>query len=107
MAGLVPAIRVFFDGRFAGSISCLQRNAWKKHVGGQSKSGRDDKLDSSGAITCSRVTDGKPSRNASIVSPASRYSMRVCTSTRVPQKTGDPPITSESRLITGCVMEAN
>jgi hypothetical protein len=34
MAGLVPAIRVFFDGRFAGSISCLQRNAWKKDVGG-------------------------------------------------------------------------
>ena len=54
MAGLVPAIRVFFDGRFAGSISCLQRNAWKKDVGGQSKSGRDDHLDSSRAITCSR-----------------------------------------------------
>ena len=61
MAGLVPAIRVFFDGRFAGSISCLQRNAWKKDVGGQSKSGRDDHLDSSRAITCSRVTDGNPS----------------------------------------------
>src|SRR5580700_9130130 len=52
------------------------------------------------AITCSRVTAGKPPRNSSIESPASRYSMSVCTGTRVPQKTGVPPMTSGSRQMT-------
>src|ERR1700722_15464088 len=52
------------------------------------------------AITCARVTVGKPSRNSSMESPASRYSMSVCTGTRVPQKTGVPLITSGSRQMT-------
>src|SRR5438445_5555788 len=51
------------------------------------------------ATTCSRVTVGKPSKNSSIVSPASRYSKRVCTGTRVPQKTGVPPMTLGEMVI--------
>lgn len=56
------------------------------------------------AMTCSRATEGKPARNASIVSPAATQSSRVCTGTRVPRKTAAPPITSESRLTTDVFM---
>src|SRR5436190_8930058 len=54
---------------------------------------------SSTATTCSRVTVGKPSKKSSIVSPASRYSKRVCTGTRVPANTGVPPIISGEIVI--------
>src|SRR5262245_57969103 len=54
---------------------------------------------SSTATTCSRVTVGKPSKNSSIVSPASRYSKRVWTGTRVPANTGVPPIISGELVI--------
>src|SRR5579864_2745508 len=46
---------------------------------------------SKNANTCSLVTDGKPSKKASIDSPALMYSMKVCTGTRVPANTGVPP----------------
>jgi hypothetical protein len=106
MAGLVPAIRVFFDGRFAGSISCLQRNAWKKDVGGQSKSGRDDQLDSSRAITCSRVTRKALKKCIDRLSGVEIFDEGLHRHAGA-AKDGRSSITSESRLITGCVMEAN
>src|SRR5262245_65318771 len=43
------------------------------------------------AMTCSRETVGNPSRNSSIDCPPSKYSMSVCTGTRVPLNTGVPP----------------
>ena len=46
---------------------------------------------SSTATACSRVTLGNSSRNTSSVSPASRYSIRDWTGTRVPANTGVPP----------------
>src|SRR4029077_1056033 len=52
------------------------------------------------AITCSRVTEGKPSRNSSIESPASRYSMSVRTGPRVPQNTAVPLMPSGSPQMT-------
>src|SRR5438876_5482370 len=54
---------------------------------------------SSTATTCSRVTVGKPSKKSSIVSPASRYSKRVWTGTRVPPNTGVPPMISGEIVI--------
>ena len=47
-------------------------------------------------MTCSRFTVGNPSRNSSIESPASKWSKRLFTGTRVPVKTGSPP------RISGC-----
>src|SRR5688572_988433 len=51
------------------------------------------------ATTCSCVTVGNPARKSSIVSPASRYSKSVCTGTRVPVKTGVPPMISREVVI--------
>src|SRR5580704_2977743 len=74
--------------------------ARKQDVDGRDKPGHDDYEVLRKAFTCSRVIIGKPSRNSSIESPASRYSMSVWTGTRVPQKTGMPPMTSGSRQMT-------
>jgi len=52
------------------------------------------------AMTCSRLTDGKPLRKSSIESPASRCSISVCASTRVPLNTGAPLITPGSAEMT-------
>ena len=52
---------------------------------------------SSAATACSRRTLGKSARNSSRGSPASRYSSRVWTGTRVPTKTRAPPMISGSR----------
>jgi hypothetical protein len=56
------------------------------------------------AMTCSRFTVGNPSRKASIDSPPSRYSMRVCTGTRVPANTGVPPKISGEEVMKGFPM---
>src|SRR5215208_7521870 len=48
------------------------------------------------AFACSRRTEGKSSRNSSTVDPPTRWSMRICTGTRVPTKTGVPPMISGS-----------
>src|ERR1051326_1887872 len=42
------------------------------------------------ARTCFRFTVGNPSRKSSIDDPPSRYSISVCTGTRVPANTGVP-----------------
>jgi hypothetical protein len=93
MPALVAGIHDFFAAR-------------KQGVDGRDKPGHDGCEAPRKAITCSRVTEGKPSRNSSIESPALRYSMSVCTGTRVPQKTGVPPMTSGSRHTTDFIMAA-
>lgn len=53
------------------------------------------------STTWLRETVGWLSRNSLMESPASRYSIRMRTGTRVPEKTGVPPRMSVSLLITG------
>src|SRR5208283_4694877 len=62
-------------------------------IGGRDE-GQDRDAETSNTPACWRVTVGKPARKSSIVSPASRYSKRVWTGTRVPAKTGAPPMMS-------------
>src|SRR3954453_13243027 len=52
------------------------------------------------ASACSRRTEGKSSRNSSTVHPPLRWSTRICTGTRVPTKTGVPPMISGSLCTT-------
>src|SRR3954453_3205013 len=79
---------------FGGKVP-IEKNAY--HA---TRSSRAFVACSMNASACSRRTEGKSSRNSSTVHPPLRWSTRICTGTRVPTKTGVPPMISGSLCTT-------
>src|SRR5207247_5911869 len=67
-------------GRAAAANRDSHQGEFSPHAGVSSSLRNSSRI----AITCSRRTLGKPSRKSSIDSPASRWSNKLCTGTRVP-----------------------